>query len=82
MFDLKNFKPGDKPLVVPLAKLNQSASQPDDLELAAFNSYEDAVRQLARDTAQQQQSFLSGSDATPAKNPVSPSTSVKSATDD
>ena len=53
MFDLKNYKPGAKSLVVPLAKLNQSASQPDDLELKAFRDAEQVIRELGQDTATQ-----------------------------
>ena len=52
-FDLKNYKPGEKSLVVPLSKLNSESSRPDNLELKAFQDAEQIIRELGQGTGPQ-----------------------------
>ena len=71
-FDLKNFKPGEKTLVVPLAKLNSESARPDDLELKAFQDAEQIIRELGQGTVSQTQSEQSASSAESRLHPSIP----------
>lgn len=81
-FDLKNYKPGEKSLVVPLAKIDSASVRPDDLELKAFQDAEQIIRDLGQGSIQQKPTLSSDSDITSVENSDSQSIPGKSVTDD